>query len=123
MAGAGPAEDSEPSYRETTERFRVLRLVTEVRDDGIYLRLGPVQRSFHRIPFRDVDEVRVTTYSATTYGGWHWGSHSSLGGNTAYRLRGDRGVELVLTDGTRIFVGSQQPTDLETAITRAAGPE
>ncbi|WP_222913425.1 DUF6141 family protein [Natrinema sp. SYSU A 869] len=106
-------------YRETIERFWVLRLVIEVRHDGVYLRLGPIQRSFRYIPLQNIDEVQVTTYSSTTYAGWHWGLRKTPGGNTVYRLRGDHGVELTLTDGTRIFIGTEHPTELETAITHA----
>ena len=110
----------EPVYRETTERFWVLRLTTEVRHNGIYIQFEPIHRSFRHTSFQEIDEAHTTTYSASTYGGWHWGIRWSFSGNTVYRLRGNRGVELVLTDGSRVFIGSQQPTELETAITRTA---
>lgn len=108
-------------YRETQERFWVLELVTEVRDDGVHVKLGPVPGSATRIPFDDVADVRVTTYDASTYGGWHFGQRTTLGGDTAYRLRGNRGVELRRGDGSRVFVGSRRPDDLATAIRDAAG--
>lgn len=123
MAGTDIAEDSKPVYRETDKRFWILRLIIEVRRDGVYLQLGPIQRSFRHIPFNDIDEARVTTYSSSTYGGWHWGLRRAPSGNTVYRLRGNRGVELVLTDGKRIFIGSEQPAELETAITQATDPK
>lgn len=110
--------DAALRYRETTERFWVLRLVTEVRDDGVYVRVGPLHRSFRRIPSEAIEEARTATYSPGTYGGWHWGVRTSPGGNTAYRLRGNRGVELRRTDGSRLFVGSQRPSELESAIHR-----
>lgn len=109
-------DEDEPLYRETTARFRVLELVTEVRDDGLYVRLAPLQRSFRHVPATEIASVDVTTYSASAYGGWHWGYRRSLGGNTVYRLRGDRGVELTLEDGETLFVGSQSPAELEAAI-------
>lgn len=110
----------EPVYRETTERFWVLRLITEVRHDGIYLQFKPLHRSFRHISFQDIDEAYTTTYSPTTYGGWHRGLRWSFNGNAVYRLRRSHGVELVLTDGTRIFIGSQQSEELETAITQTS---
>jgi hypothetical protein len=36
--------------------------------------------------------------------------------------RGDRGVRLLLTDGTRLLIGSQQPEELAAALTRAMRP-
>lgn len=112
------SSDPDVQYRETTERFWVFRLVTEVRDDGVYVRFAPIHRSFRCIPAPKIETANATTYSAGTYGGWHWGLRRSLGGNTVYRLRGDRGVELRLTDDTRIFIGSQAPTELEAAVHR-----
>jgi len=39
---------------------------------------------------------------------------------TTYNAYGNRGVQLVLTDGSRILVGSQKPEELLNAL-RAAG--
>lgn len=102
----------------STERFWVFRLVTEVRDDEVYVRFAPIHRSFRCIPAPEIKAANATTYSAGTYGGWHWGLRRSLGGNTVYRLRGNRGVEFRLTNDTRIFIGSQTPTELEAAVQR-----
>lgn len=110
--------DGETLFRETTERFRVLRLVTEVRVDGIYVRLAPLQRSFRWIPAEQIRDASVTSYAATTYGGWHWGVRRTPGGNAVYRLRGDRGVEVVGSNEERWFIGSRRPGELEAAIER-----
>lgn len=118
VTDTGPVRKPTPVYRETVDRFWILRLVIEVRHDGVAVRLSPFQRSFHHISFREIDDIQVATYSSTTYDGWHWGLRWSSGGDTVYRIRGSRGVELVLTDGTRIFIGTQQPAALKSAITR-----
>lgn len=106
-------------YQEITERFWVLRQVTEVRDDGVYVRLGPIQRSFRRISSEEIATVQVTTYEPATYDGWHWGLHTSSSGNTVYRLRGDQGVELNLTNGKQVFIGSAEPSELKDALDEA----
>ena len=108
-------------YQETTERLWILQLITEVRDDGLYIRFKPIHWSFRRIPVKDIENVTVTAYSAADYGGWHWGVRKSLSGNTVYRLRGDRGVEVTLQSGKQIFIGSRSPSELETAVQRVTG--
>lgn len=113
--------DGEAMFRETTERFLLLRLVTEVRPDGLFVRLEPFQRSFRQIPSDQIRDVTVTSYSATTYGGWHWGLRRTPGGNAVYRLQGDRGIEVVQTNGDRWFVGSRRPAELESAVGSIAG--
>lgn len=107
-------------FRETTERFWILRLITEVQDDGLYVRLEPLQRSFRRIPISQIEDANITTYSATTYQGWHWGLRRTTSGNTVYRLRGARGVELSLSGGDCWFIGSQRPEELKAAIDKIA---
>ena len=107
-------------FREVTERFWMLRLVTEVRADGLYVRLDPFQRTFRHLPSERIREVRATSYSATDFGGWHWGLRYTPGGNTVYRLRGSQGVAVTHPDGTTWFVGSQRPTELEAALAEVA---
>lgn len=116
VSNTGAGTSDAPLFEETITRFWVLRQSTEVRHDGVYLRVAPFTRGSRRIALEDIDDATVTSYSASTYGGWHWGIRRTVGGNTVYRLRGDRGVELRLTDGTRVFVGSMDPTALHEAI-------
>lgn len=103
-------------FREVTERFWVLRLVTEVRADGLYVRLDPFQRTFRHLSAEQIREVRATSYSAMDFGGWHWGLRRTPGGNTVYRLRGSQGVAVVRSDDTTWFVGSQRSAELEAAL-------
>jgi hypothetical protein len=108
----------ETLFQETTVRFWLLRLVSEVRESGIYVRLGPFQRSYRRIRADLIEKVNVTPYAATRYAGWHWGRRATPGGNTVYRLRGGRGIEIVHENGSRWFIGSQRPNEFRAAIER-----
>lgn len=107
-------------YKEEQTRFRILTLDTEVRDDGLYVQLRPVHGSPRRIPFEEIEDVSVTTYSATEFGGWAWGIRigPSLG-SLAYRVRGDDGVRIERRDDADLFVGSQSPAELAEAIRTA----
>lgn len=116
----GSEDPLEASYRETQEGFWRLRLVTEVRPDGVHIRFEPLQRSFRSIPFDEIDEITRERYSAVNYGGWHWGIRvGPTGDNTVYRISGDDGVQLRLIDGRRIFIGSRRPEKLKDAIITA----
>lgn len=108
--------DDETLFHETTERFWVLRLITEVRESGVFVRLDPFQRSFRRLPPDQIQNASITSYAATTYAGWHWGVRRTPGGNTVYRLRGDQGVEVVRANGERWFIGSKRPEKFAAAI-------
>jgi hypothetical protein len=107
-----------PAFREVQTGFLVLRLVTEVRSDGLAVRIAPFQRSFRTESFDGIESVDVATYDASEHGGWHWGVRVGPTGNTSYRLSGGDGVRLELADGETLFVGSQRPAELAAAIER-----
>jgi hypothetical protein len=127
MAATRREDDGDRTvYRESQRAFLALRLVTEVRPSGLYVRLGPVQGRFRHVPNEEIAAVSVDSYSAADHGGWHWGVRTSLSGDrTAYRLRGDRGVTVRRTDGSELFVGSAEPAELAAAVesVRTGSPE
>ncbi len=97
------------------------RLVTEVRDDGIYIRFLPFHRSFRRIAFTEVKQYKVRTYRPIReYGGW--GIRHGRNGK-AYNVSGDRGVQLELWDGQRLLIGSLRAEELERAIEAEYGKQ
>lgn len=114
VARSDPSSDAH--FHETTQRFWLLELIREVHDDGVYVRLAPIQRSFRRIPTTRIRDASVLPYAATSYGGWHWGLRRAPSGNTVYRLHGGRGIELTRTDGTSVFIGTQRPKAFAAAI-------
>ena len=90
-----------------------LKLVTEVRAEGVVVELAPVAR--RHIPFRDIRSLGARTYRPIRdYGGWGYrvGRH----GSRAFSAMGDRGVEIALFDGRIVMIGSQRPEALEQAI-------
>lgn len=94
--------------------FYLAKLTTEVRSDGLYIRYFPFHLSFHKTSLEDLAKYEVRTYSPLReYGGW--GIRYGWKGK-AYNVRGNRGVQLELTKGGRILIGSQKPEELAEAI-------
>jgi len=93
-----------------------LRMVTEVRYDGLYIRFYPIHRSFRKYPFESIRSYEVRDYSPLKdYGGW--GIRFGPKGQ-AYNVSGSKGVFLVLENGKNLMVGSKQPDELAAAISR-----
>lgn len=91
-----------------------VRLVTEVRNDGLYLRFFPFHFSFLRFPVDGIRGYAAKTYSPIgEYGGWgiRYGSNGK-----AYNVSGNRGIQLELDEGKRILVGSQRPLEFLAAL-------
>jgi len=98
--------------------FFSVKLSTEVRNDGIFIRFFPFHREFRTLPFEAVIKYEVRDYSPfKEYGGY--GIRYGRSGK-AYNVRGKKGVQLELVSGRKILIGSQKPDELAEAI-RTAG--
>jgi hypothetical protein len=94
---------------------RDLRLVVEVDQEGVLFRYHPFHRRTHRIRSSDILSARVVTYRPLQdFGGW--GIRFGLGRRKAYTVSGRKGVELELSNGWRILLGSCAPDSLLAAV-------
>jgi len=96
--------------------FFILKLETEVRSDGLYVRFYPFHIRYKKFTPKDLAEHYCRTYKPIReYGGW--GIRCSFTGKgKAYNVSGNKGVQLVLTNGKKLLIGSQEPDDLIAAI-------
>jgi hypothetical protein len=91
-----------------------MRLVTEVRADGLRLAYWPLRTRV--VPWSEIREVEAVSYRPIRdYGGWgiRYGGRRK---GWAYNASGNRGVRLTLRDGSRLLAGSQRPEALAQAI-------
>ena len=91
-----------------------LRLETEVRADGIYIKMWPLHQSFRRITWSEIERYELRTYKPLReFGGWgiRW-----VPGGIAYNVRGNRGVWMERTNDRSVLVGTQYGEDFIRAI-------
>jgi hypothetical protein len=94
-----------------------LRLETEVRPDGLYLRLLPFQLRFRRFPASEIRKCEHITYSPfRRFEGW--GIRINFSGERAYTMRGNEAVQIQLASGKVVVIGSQRPRELMEAVHR-----
>jgi hypothetical protein len=92
--------------------FQKMKLLTEVKEDGVYINFVPLSRQIMR--FEDIVTCEVRTYRPLReYGGW--GVRYGRAGK-AYNVSGNRGVQLKLSSGKGLLIGSQRPEELAQAI-------
>lgn len=97
--------------------FCFLKLETQVRPDGLYVRFVPFHRKFKRFGVDDLSEYYARQYKPIReYGGW--GIRCSIRSGRAYNVSGNKGLQLVFKDGKRLLIGSQRAEELEQAIHR-----
>jgi uncharacterized membrane protein len=92
--------------------FLKLKLLVEVREDGVYIRFAPL--ASHTVLFGDIVSCEARTYRPMReYGGW--GVKYGRAGK-AYNVSGNRAVQLKLSSGKGLLIGSQRPEELAQAI-------
>lgn len=95
-----------------------LRLQTEVRDDGIYLKMWPLHWSFRQISWSEIERYEAEQYGPLgEFGGWgiRWAP-----GKMAYNVRGNQGVRIERMNGRTVVVGSQSVEEFVGAIDEAS---
>lgn len=99
--------------------FYSLKLVTEVRYDGLYIRFFPLQFHSHKISYEEIKTYEIRTYSALKeYGGY--GIRYGKNGK-AYNISGNRGVQFEFLDGKRLLIGTQRPEELIQTLDTVSG--
>ncbi len=92
------------------------RLITEVRDDGIYVRYPPFVRKWEVYQWSDLAQIEVRKYGPIReFGGWGWRLGLFFKGR-AYNVSGNQGLQLVTQSGKRLLIGTQRPDELAQAI-------
>jgi hypothetical protein len=85
-------------------------LTTEIRGDGLYVRFFPFHLSFLRIATYEIKGFQSCTFRPLRdYGGWgiRFGNKGK-----AYIVSGSRGLQLELSNGKYLLIGSQKPEEL-----------
>jgi hypothetical protein len=91
-----------------------IKLITEVRNDGVYVRFFPFKTS--KIPLEDLVSYKAMTYSPIKeYGGWGY-KVNYFKKSKVYNVSGNEGVRLDYSNGKHIMIGSQKAKKLEKAV-------
>lgn len=94
----------------------MIRLTIRVDSDAVRIRMFPFVR--RDVPLANIESVQARQYNPLwEFGGW--GIRNNLRRTWAYSMRGNTGVELRLTDGRGIMLGTPNPDALADAIRNA----
>jgi len=95
--------------------FFTAELTIEVHDRAIYYRFTPFIAQNRRIGIDELVEWEVNKFRVIAdFGGYGW--RKGLGGKTAYNVKGNMGLNIQLTNGKKLLLGTQKPDELRAAI-------
>jgi hypothetical protein len=96
--------------------FFSLRLVTRIRNDGVYVQFKPLQIKPKHIHPGDIKSFEIRRYRPLTeYGGWGIRAGGRKYGK-AYNVSGNIGLQLYLSNGKKLLIGTQHPTRIQKAM-------
>ncbi len=99
----------------------VLRMTTRASADVATVWYGWVPIYRRTIALADVKGCEVVRFRPILdHGGW--GVRRLPDGDRILTARGDRGVRVTLSDGSRLLIGSQRPEDLAAVLSRSERP-
>lgn len=93
-----------------------MKLTVEADEEGLGIHFFPIKKLW--IPYTAMEKVQARDYRPLReFGGW--GVKRSWDGNTrSFTMEGNRGVEIFLRDGNRLFIGSQHSDELSGQMNR-----
>lgn len=83
-----------------------MTLITEINDFGIQMHFVPFVKK--TIAWNQVASLKIVNYGFVGYGIRMGSPHG-----TVYNIKGNMGLALVLKDGTKFVIGTQQPEALQ----------
>ena len=97
--------------------FRFIKLQTDIKNDGIYVRFFPIQITYRKYTWDKLNKIYVRQYNPITeYGGWGM-RYNFFGKGKALNVSGNQGLQLTTTNNSRILIGTNKPEQLKEVLT------
>lgn len=94
--------------------FLFMRLDTEIKGDGVYVRFFPFASKLKVYEWEDIDKAYVRKYRPLIeYGGWgvRYGARGK-----ALNVSGNQGLQLELKNGKKLLIGTRKPEELNAVL-------
>ena len=95
--------------------FQGLCLETKINEDGVYYRFKFFHGKPRQIKWEEIQKIYVREYKPVKeYGGW--GIRGSFKNGKAFNVSGNIGIQLELTSGKKLLLGTQKQSEVETVL-------
>jgi hypothetical protein len=92
-----------------------IRLDTVIKQDGFYVRFFPFHRRFKHFSWSNIGQIQLRKYSPLgEYGGW--GMRLGRGAGKAYTISGNKGIQLLLNDGSKLLIGTSRQEEVKQVL-------
>jgi hypothetical protein len=97
-----------------------VEMKTIINQDGIYVKIFPLQLKYRCFSWDEIAKAYIRKYRPLLeFGGWGLRAGcAGLSSNKAYNMSGNRGLQLVFTNGKKLLIGTQQPAELTEILSK-----
>lgn len=100
----------------TTVFIGVIRLDTEIKSEGVYVRFFPVQIKFRFFPWNSITKSYIRYYNAIAeYGGWGF-RIGIFGRGRAFNISGNMGLQLEFDNNKKLLIGTRNAEELQKVL-------
>ena len=93
--------------------FRIFKLQTIIKNDGIYVRFFPFHIVYKKYTWDKLIKIYVREYNPITeYGGWGL-RYSIFGKGNALNISGNKGLQLVISNKSDLLIGTNKPEEIK----------
>lgn len=93
------------------------KLTTRIDETGIYYQFFPFHFKLKQISWKEINNAYVRIYDPISdYGGWGFKGGWSKSKGRAINVSGDIGIQLELTNGKKLLIGTQKKTEAENVL-------
>lgn len=101
-----------------------MRLIVEIREEGVCYKYKPIIKQFRTIPYNKIEKYEIRKYKPIfEYRGWgirDRGNRRKINKyGIAYTARGKIGLQLYLKSGGKILIGTQRSEAIKRAMDKA----
>ncbi|MFT5738240.1 MAG: hypothetical protein ACI9SG_002592 [Maribacter sp.] len=95
----------------------IFKLETTIDEHGIFYRFFPFHRNTKQISWNDLKNCHTRKYKPLKeYGGW--GYRFGFNNGKALNVKGNQGIQLELSTGKKLLLGTQSPEEAQIIINR-----
>ncbi|MHA7055935.1 hypothetical protein ACWGOQ_0001850 [Aquimarina sp. M1] len=96
--------------------FALMKLETEIKNDGIYIRFFPFHFKFKRYQWSTIKRLYIRKYDPIyEYGGWGI-RINIIGKGVAFNISGNKGLQLEFNNNKKLLIGTNKPKELSEAL-------
>jgi hypothetical protein len=92
-----------------------VRLKTIIQEDALYVQFFQLQLRYKKYEWSTISKIYVREYNPIfEYGGW--GYRWMFGGGKAYTISGNKGIQIVFENESKLLIGTSSPEEVEIAL-------